>query len=79
MEYGASFLARVFMLNTKRGWIWGFGGALITMEGFHGHHSQRLMDFVSTECQVQGNLVTLDFWILPHPIFRLSNSIHPFS
>ena len=45
----------------KRGCIWGFWGALITMEGFAKRHSQRLMDFVSAECQVQGNLVTLDF------------------
>ena len=52
VAYGGSFLARVLMLNTKRGCIWGFWGALITMEGFAKRLFQWLMDFVSAECQV---------------------------
>ena len=58
VRYGASFLARVLMLNTKRRWIWGFWGALIVMGVFHGRHSQCLMEFVSSKCRVQGNLGT---------------------
>ena len=58
--------ARLLRLVTKRRWIWGFWGALITMGGFWFRHSQRLIDFVSAECQVQGYPVTL---VKPEPFF----------
>ena len=48
VAYGGSFLARVLMLSTKRRWIWGFSRALIVMGMCTFHHSQRLMEFVSS-------------------------------
>ena len=59
VAYGTSFLARVLMLNSKRRWFWGFWGALNVMGEFPFRHSQWLTEFVSTECQVQGDHVTL--------------------
>ena len=35
------------------------GPVLIVMGLFHGRHSQCLMEFVSSKCRIQGNLVAL--------------------
>ena len=51
---------------TKKGWIWFVLGALITMGETTFYHSQQVMEFLSSQCRVQGNPLTLVKRCLAH-------------